>query len=200
MAEYLDGDRAEPADVPDVFPVQLPAQHDAPHPQLCGRRRAGQGVYGHLCAAVEGQVRHDLPGQGRGAPVLYNHRVHAPQGGQPEHLLRLRQLPVCKQCVQRQIHLCPPQVAVAHRLRQLLRREIPRTPPGVPIAAAQIDCVRAVLHGGGHRLPMSGRGQQLQHQSSFLFFSSCCCSLKISRLHSLSSLFALLASSRYPFS
>ena len=191
VGEDLDLDGAVLADIGDIPPAQLPAQHHAGHAQIGGGLHPVQGVDGHLGAAVEGQVRDDPPGQGRQAPVLDNDAVHAAAAGPAQILLRSGQLPVPQQGVEGQVDLYPPEVAVGHRLGQLLRGEVFRPPAGVELAAAQIHGVGPVLDGGHHGLPVAGRGEQLHH-----FLASCCCSLKISRLHSLSSAVARLASSR----
>ena len=105
---------------------------------------------------MEGQIRGDMPGQGRQAPVLDDHAVYAAPAGQAQHPLRLRQLPVGEQRVERQIELDAPEAAVLDGGGQLVLGEIPCAPPGVEAAAAQIDRVRSVLNRRGHGLPVAG--------------------------------------------
>ena len=163
VGEDLDLDGAVAADIGHVLPAHLTAEDHAAHPQLRRRLHPRQGVDGHLGAAVEGQVRHDLPGQGRQAPVLDDDGVHPRPAGLPEQVPGGGQLPVRHQGVHRQVDLHPPEVAVGHGGGELLRGEILRTPPGVEAAAAEVYTVGAALHRRHHGLPVAGGGEELHH-------------------------------------
>ena len=63
------------------------------------------------------------------------------------------------------MHLCAAHMAVGDRLLKLVRGKIPRAHAGIKHAAAQIDRVRAVLHGGTQRFHRAGRRQQFNHKN-----------------------------------
>ena len=133
-------------------------------------------------------------------PVLHQHRVHPQAAGLNGCLQRLGQLPVRHQGVQRQKDPDPPLVAVGQGGGELLIRKIFRAPAGVEGAPAQVHRVRAVLDRRPQSLRRTGGGQQLRpHPRSFrAWASSFCWRRKTSRLSSLTSAWALPASSRYP--
>ena len=190
--EDLDLSGAAPDDGADVLPGELPGQHHPLHAQLGGLPGASQGKEGHLGAGVDGQIRRDLPGQGKNAPVLDQDGVDAHFGGPAQGRGGLGKLPVRDQGVQREIYLYPPQVAVVHRLLKLPVGKILCVFAGIEVAKAHIDGVRAGLHGGHQGVPRPGGCKKLRHPRRLF----CCCSLKSWRLSSETSFLAAAASSR----
>ena len=112
---------------------------------------------------MDGQVGDALAEHPQNAQVLDDDGVDADAAGVGGHLGRAGEFPVGEEGVQGEVDLAPPQVAVGHHLFHLLPGEIFRVAPGVEIPVAQIDGVRPVLHGGGHRLHGPGGGEQFQH-------------------------------------
>ena len=115
---------------------------------------------------MERNLRRDLAAERQHAEILHDERVHPGarrRGDQPGKLLHFA---VRDQRVERQVHLNAAHMAIAHGLRQLLRREVSRAAAGVKDIRAQIDRVRAVADGraqGFHRA--SGR-KQFQHNQT----------------------------------
>ena len=84
----------------------------------------------------------------RGGKVVHDDRVRPRRRHGPHRLRQLGQLGVIHQRVQGDMHPHVPGVAEFYRLRQLLRREIPRRAPGVEPGQTQIYRVRPAEHGG----------------------------------------------------
>ena len=74
-------------------------------------------------------------------------------------------LPVVDQGVERHIDLAAADMAVAHGALVFLIGEILCAAPGVEVAHAHIDGVRAVLHRGDHSLGRAGGREQFHHVS-----------------------------------
>ena len=153
------------------------------------------GKHAHLGAGVEGQVRQGLPQQVKKPPVLHQHRVHPQAAGLGGDFHSPGQLPVGQQGVQCQKDPDAPEVAVAQGVRELLIGKIFGAPAGVEVAPAQIHRVGAVLDSGPQSLRGTGGGEKLRLHPRFRP-SSFCCRRKISRFSSLTSAWALPASSR----
>ena len=171
VAEHLDLHRGVLADVGDLVPAQLPAQHHPGEAQVGAGLHPVQGVDGHLGGGVEGQVGGDLPEHPGHPQVLDDDGVHPDPAGVGGLFGGPGQLPVGEQGVQGQVDPGPPEMAVRNRRRGLLRGEIFGVAAGVEVPVAQIDAVRPVLYGGGHRLHGAGGGEQFQHGKLASFFS-----------------------------
>ena len=160
---HLDGRVA--ADMGDLLARELAREDDALHPQ----RRAGehpvQAVHRHLRGRVQRQPGRDGAHQFGHPEVLHQHGVHADPAGLSGVARGLRQLVVGEQGVERQVYLHAPQVTIVYRSAQAVFVEIGGVPAGVEGAVAQIDGVRAVLHGGDRRLIRAGGGEQFHRLS-----------------------------------
>ena len=190
------------------------------HPQVGALLHSVQAVDCHLGGGVDRQVGHRLPKHPQHPQILDQYRVHPHGAGLGGLLSGAGQLPVGEQGVQGEEHLDAPQMAIRNRRRSFIPGEVLRVAAGVEIPISQIDGVCPILHGGGDRLHGPGRGEKLQHKAppvkirpqaarpqgrgapvpggeplscAYLWFWS----LKISRLASESSIFSLVASSRY---
>ena len=141
-----------------------------------------------------GLIRGHQPCQLPQAPILHQHRVHAPGGCLSQDLRRLGQLPVGEQGVQGEIDLHSALVTVVHGPGKVLVRKISGAAAGVKAAQAHVYSVGPVLHGGQQGLIGPGGGEQL-HSPHFLP----CWALKSWRFRSEISPLAWAASSRYPF-
>jgi len=161
VGEDLDFDGGALTDVGDLVPGQLPGEHRPLKPQISGLLDAVQIVQRHLGGGVEGQIGGYLPQHPQHAQILYQHRVRPDGRGVCGVFGGFGQLPVGEQGVQRQIDLGAPQMAIRNRRRKFLPGEILCIAAGVKIPISQIDGVRAVLHGRGHRLHGTGRRKQL---------------------------------------
>ena len=171
MAEHLHLRSAVAADDFRVVGGKLPGQHHPLHAQLRRQTGSGQGVQAHLSAGVEGLIRGHLPGQKPQAPVLHQHRVHAPGACLAEGLRRLGQLPVGEEGVEGQVDLHPMPVAVVHGLGKGVIGKIPGAAAGVEAAQAHVHGIGPVLHGGQQGLRRPGRGEKLH------YFRPCCWAL-----------------------
>ena len=141
---------------------------------------------------MDGQVRRYRLCQRQHAPILHQHRVHAHLGGLPQYLGGLGQLPVGQQSVQRQEHPHAPQMAVGHRVGELLVGEIFGVAAGVEGPKAHVHRVRPGLHRRLKGGAGAGRGEQLHH----LLLLLRCWALNSWRFRSLASFLAAVASSR----
>ena len=155
---------------------------------------AAASEHAHLGAGMEGQVRQGLPQQVEKAPVLHQDGVHPQAAGHPGGLQGQGQLPVRQQGVQGQKDPDAPDMAVPDGGGKFLIGEVFGAPAGVEISPAQIHRAAAALDGGPQRLRRSGGGKQFQ--SHYLRLSRRCWSRKTSRFSSLTSAWALEASSR----
>ncbi len=86
-------------------------------------------------------------------------------------------------------------MTVEQSVPELLIGEIFSTAAGIEGSPAQIDRIRPILHSGPQGLRRTGGGEQFWPHP-FFRRSSCCCRRKTSRFSSLTSLWALPASSR----
>ena len=159
MAEHLYLRPAATADGLHIPVRQLPGQHYPFHAQPRCQPRPGQGVQAHLCAGVEGLIRGHQPCQLPQAPILHQHRVHAPGGCLSQDLRRLGQLPVGEQGVQGEIDLHSALVTVVHGPGEVLVRKISGAAAGVKAAQAHVYSVGPVLHGGQQGLIGPGGGE-----------------------------------------
>ena len=80
VGEHLDLDGGILADVGDLIPAQLPAQHHPAHAPSRAQQHAGQAVDGHLGGAVDGNVGCDLSAQLHHAQILHDESVHIALG------------------------------------------------------------------------------------------------------------------------
>ena len=190
--EYLDLRAAIAAHVGDVLAGKLTGQHHPLHAKAFRPACAAGGEQAHLGAGVDGQVGRYRLRQCQHAPILHQHRVHPHPGGLPQHLGGLRQLAVGQQGVQRQEHPHAPQVAVGHRVSELLVGKIFGVAAGVEGTEAHIHRVRAGLHRRLKGGAGAGRGEQLHH----LLLLLRCWALNSWRFRSLASFLAAVASSR----
>ena len=148
----------------DLIAIQLPGQYHARHAQLGRGVDAGQIVDGHLGAGVQRQIRADSPQHAGRAQVLHQHGVRAAVAEEAARLRDGVQLPVADQRVQRDVDLAAALPAVFYGIEIFPAAEVFRAPAGVEgILQPQIDGVRAVLHGGHHRLRAPRGGKQFQH-------------------------------------
>ena len=145
MGKYLNGNGGIGADVADLLPAQLPAQHYPLQTHGGAQLHPGKGVDGHLGGAVNLHLRRDLAAQLHHAQILHDKCVHACPGGEPDQLRKLGTFPVGYQRVQGQVDGNAPDVAVLQSLLQRLGREIFGTLPRVEAAAAQINGICPVL-------------------------------------------------------
>ena len=159
MAEDLNLYGGILADVADLLPAQLPAEHHPLHAHGGAQLHAGQGVDGHLRGAVHRHLRRDLAAQLRHPQILHDIGIHSRFGGFADQLGHGFELPVGDQGVQRQVHGDTPHVAVFQRLAQGLQCEIFRALAGVKCADAEIDGIGAILNGCSQRLHRPGGGQ-----------------------------------------
>ena len=158
MAEDLDLNGGMLADVGDLVPAQLPAQHHPGHPQVGAQLHPVQGVDGHLGGAVDGQVGHRLAEHPGHPQVLDDHPVDSDVAGVGGHLGGGGQLPVGEQGVHGQVYLHPPEMAVGNRRGKFVPAEVPGTPAGVELSEAQIDRVCPCAHRGAQGLRASCGG------------------------------------------
>ena len=135
-------------DVPDLLQAELAGQHGAGAAHLGGRLDARQIVDAHLRARVDRDVGQGAADHGRKAQILNENGVRPLVGHESRRIQRGLHLPVADQGVQRDIDLAAADAAVARGLAELLFGKVFRTAAGVEAAQAQIDRVRAVLHGG----------------------------------------------------
>ena len=116
----------------------------------------------HTIDQYEVALRAGLPKELRHPQVLDQDGVRPGLCGQGGGLGGFRQLPVRHQGVQGQVDLRSPEVAPGDLLRQSLRVEVLRVPPGVEAPQTQIHRVGPGLDGGGQGLRGPGGGQQLR--------------------------------------
>jgi len=170
VGEDLDLDGAARADLADLAAAELAGKHGARDAEPRRLDHAGERVYGHLRAGVERHVRHGAAQRVQHAPVLHQDRVHARRACAARDGGKGGQLAVVDDGVERQVDLDAVAVAVRRRVRQTVQREVVRVAAGVEIVHAEVDGVRAVLHGGDERLLRPGGGKQLGHVvTSFRF-------------------------------
>ena len=143
---------------------------------------------------MEGEVRQRFPEQGKKAPVLHENGIHPQTAGGAGGVQRGGQLPVRYKGIQGEKDPDTPDMTVPNGGGKFLVREIFGAPAGVERAPAQIHRAAAALDGGPQRLRRSGGGKQFQ--SHYLRLSRRCWSRKTSRFSSLTSAWALEASSR----
>ena len=189
--------RAVFTDGPGVLRGAFPGQY---HPLTAiggSFLSAAGGKKTHLGAGVKGQVRQRPAQQVKEAPVLHQHTVHPQAAGLPGGFQRGGQLPVRHQRVESEEHPHAPFMTVAQGLGKFLIGKVFRTPAGIEFPPAQIHGAGAVLDRGPQRFRRAGGGEQFRPHPWF-FWSSFCWRRKTSRLSSLTSAWALPASSRYP--
>ena len=168
--EHLQLDGGALRDEADLLFIQLPRQYHALHPQLRRGEDAGEIVDAHLGAGVEREIGAGRAQHPRRAQVLHQHRVGAGLAEEAPGVRQLLQFPVRGERVERDIDLAAALTAVFDGLEVLLAAKIFRVAPGVERAVkAEVDGIRAVLHGGDDRLRTSGGGKKLQH----ICFSVC---------------------------
>ena len=165
MGKYFNFNRAVFADVGNVLAPKLTRQNDAAAAHFRRLQNAVEVVDAHLRAGVHLHGGRQSAAEPYGAGILHDEGVDTGLGGLPHQFLHLRSFPIGRQRVDRQMHAHAANVAVAHRLAQLVQCEIFRTRAGVERAAAKVDRVRTVLHGGAQRIHRPCRGQQFHHGS-----------------------------------
>ena len=190
--EHLDLRAATAAHVGDVLAGKFTGQHHPLHAQAFRPACTAGGEQAHLGAGMDGQVRRYRLCQRQHAPILHQHCVHAHLGGLPQYLGGLGQLPVSQQSVQRQEYPHAPQMAVGHRVGELLVGEIFGVAAGVEGPKAHVHRVRPGLHRRLKGGAGAGRGEQLHH----LLLLLRCWALNSWRFRSLASFLAAVASSR----
>ena len=79
--KHLDFNGGVSADIGDVLPGQLPAEHHTAHAQVGGGLHAVQAVNGHLGGGVDRQVRCALAQGAHQSHILHQHRVRPQLGG-----------------------------------------------------------------------------------------------------------------------
>ena len=172
----------------------LPGQHH-PLAAVLRQQAAGPGGKGaHLGAGMDRQLRQHPPQQEKQPPVLDQHRVHARSGGLRGSVQGPGQLPVRHQGIEGQKDPHAPLVTVEQGVGKFGVRKILGALAGVEGPPAQVHRVGPVLHGGAQGLRRAGGGEQLRPHPLF-WWSRRCCRRKTSRLSSLTSAWALVASS-----
>ena len=122
---------------------------------------------------MQGDVRQVLSDCGDEAEVLDDDAVGADLGGKARRLQGGLDLAVIDERVERHIHLAAAHVAVAHGALKFLIGEVLRAAPGVEVAHAHINGVRAVLHRGDHSLGRPGGRKQFDHDGCGPLSVSC---------------------------
>ena len=159
------------ADVLNLLPAQLPAEHHPLHAHGGAQLHPGQGVNGHLGGAVNGNVGGDLAAQLGNSQILDNESVHAAQSGVADHFRQVIHFPVGDQSIHRQMYFHTPDVAVFDGIFQSLKGEVLCTLPGIEHSAPQINGVGTILHCGPQGIHGTGRSQQFNHILSPLWYT-----------------------------
>ena len=159
------------ADIADLLPVQLPAEHHTFDTHGGAHLHTGKGVDGHLRGAVDGNVGGDLTAQLHDAKVLNNECVHIAGSSVADHLRQGIDLLVGNQGIQRQVDIHTPDMAVLYCLLQGLGGKILCALTGIKGAAAQIYGVCSVLYGCPKGIHGASRCQQFDHSLFLQYFS-----------------------------
>ena len=194
--ENLNFRRTGLADGPGVLPGALPCQH---HPLTAirgGLTGASGGENAHLGAGVKRQVRQNPPQNIKKTPVLHQDGVHAQTAGRPCGLHGVGQFPVGHQGIQCEKDPDSPGMTIDQSLRELLIGEVFGAPAGIERTPAQVHGIRSALHRKAEGLRGPGWCQKFRSHAFLFRASSFCCSRNTSRFSSLTSAWALLASSR----
>ena len=139
----------------------LAGEHGAGEAVSRQKLDAGAVVRGHLRAGVQREPRRDRAHRARDAEVLNEHGVRAGGGDRFDGAAQGGQLVLADHRVQRDVDAHAARMAIANRVRQLTGRKVAGAVPGVEVAHAEVDGVRAVLHGGDERGHAARRGEQL---------------------------------------
>ena len=159
VGKDLDLDGGIFADVADLLPAQLPAQHHTGASGGGAEQHTGQAVDGHLGGTVDGHPGGDLPAQLHHAQILDDEGIHTGGGRLADQVAAIIHLPVGNQGIQGQMHLNTTDMAVFHRLGKGLYGKILRTLSCVKAAATQINGVRTVLDSSTQGLHGPGGGK-----------------------------------------
>ena len=146
-----------------LLKTQLSRQHGASHAHLRRSLNAGQIVYAHLGARMQGNIRQCLPDRGHEAEILYNYPVRAASRREARVLHGRAYLSVVHERVERDVHLAAAHMAVTNGLLKFLICKILCAAAGIEVAKAHIYRVRAVLHSGDDRFRRSGGRKKFEH-------------------------------------
>ena len=139
----------------------LAGEHGAGEAVSRQKFHTGAVVRGHLRAGVQREPRRDGAHRARDAEVLNERGVRAGGGDRFDGAAQGGELVLADHRVQRDVDAHAARMAIANRLRQLIGRKVAGAVPGIEIAHAEVDGVRAVLHGGDERGHAARRGEQL---------------------------------------
>ena len=99
MAENLNFHRGIAADIADLVPSQLPAEHHPAHAHGGAEQHPGQGMHRELGGAVDGDFGGNLAAKLRHAQILYDKGVHAGGGRLPDQRADVADFPVGHQSI-----------------------------------------------------------------------------------------------------
>ena len=134
------------ADIADLLPVQLPAEHHPVQAHGGAELDAGQTVDGHLGGAVDADPGGDLTAQLGHPQILDDEGIDVVLCGMADQLRHLLHLPVCHQGVDGQVYLHATDMAVFDCLHKGLGGKVLCALAGVKVAAAQVNRIGSVLN------------------------------------------------------
>ena len=146
MDKDLDFNGGIGADIADLLPAQLPAEHHPLQAHGGAKLDTGQGVNGHLGGAVNRNLGGNLAAKLHHPQILDDKGIDIVLGGMADQLRHLLHLPVCHQGVDSQVYLHTPDMAVFDCLHQGLGGKVLCALAGVKAAAAQVNRIGSVLH------------------------------------------------------
>ena len=165
MPEHLDLD-ALVCGTPDRRKVALPGQHGAGEAALSHEAHAAGVMQSHLGAGMSGQVRESGAKQVGHTHILHQHAVHPEVIEQLQHVFDCAHFTVLHERINGDMDAHVMQVAIPHRLAQLLLVEVSRARPCAERRVSQIHRVRPRRNAPLQRLHAPRRSQILHQKTS----------------------------------
>ena len=153
---------AEPGAGANFGKAHLAREHGARKALFGEKLNRRAVVRGHLRARVQRHFGRDFARQARHAEILNQRRVRAGGGDFLNGLNQRGLLVLAHQRIQRDVHANAARMRIGNGVRERVSAEIVGALARVEAACAEIDRVRAALHGGDQRVASAGGREQFR--------------------------------------